>query len=841
MAENPTPTPTLRQFLAGLFGPGEVDHIHVCRFDADPGLGASKWKGKRLGGLTALPSDHNQYFCIARLHDGADRVIGGVKSHHLIIADDVGTKIGPDKVLELDRIFGDPMAKIETSPGNQTWIWKLAVPVESTDLEQVSWLNAVRDYMRREGLTDAKTADAVRYIRLPYGRNTKDAYLNPFDGSFPEVKLAEWSPGKGHVWLTAVCAAMFGPDWTTKIAAGEYLDQAQSALAGPTQYGAKLDDPWVRMSDALGLNPRPGPAGRISCDCPNMGAHTVKGDTGFAWLGGDLCECHHSACDTLRVPDFKNMMRLQYKGMRALGMLPAGLPDDPDLFIARCEFEQKSAEAGQSASALRDEAENMAARQEAVAAEQARVTGELFGELCDRFIYVSATDAFWCTQTATFMSHAQVDHDEQVLQIAEAGSKGKNRGSARLLNSGSMLRRVSRVGYFPGSAGQLIVNDTGPSGNVVKALNTYVPTTVKPVAGGTPAAFLELLDFLYPEKEKREFLLNSMAFHLQKGNDRLPLMHLLSGGQGIGKDILLEAYFRVCGMHNLSTVQPEDFKSGFNEWLVKRHVYLPEMKLDRRDYSKLKSLIGSSTLFVSINPKGIRAYPMSLSPVFWATTNDADAVGIDADDRRIAVVHSFAKPNLNPAKANDEKEPGTPAWFARVAAGLVAQDGELMDYLGRRNVSTWHVQRAPDFNDGAKDDMRVASLGSAESWALDLFAEGGMFADRNLMSMAEIEEASRTADLAVVRNTMSPAASRRALVSVGFERRGAVRVCGSQQRIWVREGCHPASEFNTITGKNAAGKTLGELYAAEKEAWVKRLQAASMGVVGQTDKLKPEK
>lgn len=832
MAETPTPSPSLREFLAGLFGEEHVKHIHICHFSADPGLSESKWKGRRVNGLGergGLPPLDNQYFCIARLRDGADRVIGGVQSHHLIIADDVGTKIGPDKVAELDRIFGQPTAKIETSPGNQTWIWKLAAPIYADEVERVSHLNAVRDYMRKEGLTDAKTADAVRYIRLPFGRNTKDVYQNPFDGSFPEVRLVEWSPER-ELFVGLACQNMFGPDWVEKIAAGEYLDQAQSALLGPTQYDAKFDDPWVRLAQEIGLNPRQGPAGRISCDCPNMAAHTVKGDTGFAFLGGDLCECHHSACDGLRVPDFKNMMRLQYKGLSALGMLGAGLPDDPDQFIARCEFEQKSVGAGETPASVADEADQMAARQVAKAAEDARVAGELFAELCDRFVYVSATDAFWDTRTDCFMTHAQVDHDPDMLKIAEAGSKGKNRGSARLLNSGTMLRRVYRVGYFPGHPGKLIVPDQNQSGGTVLALNTYVPTTVKPVPGGIPSAWLELLAYLFPEKDKQEFLLNSMAYHLQNGDERLPLLHLLSGGQGIGKDLLLEAYFRVCGMHNLSTVMPEDFKSAFNEWLVKRNIYLPEMKLDRRDYSKIKGLIGQSVLHASINPKGVRAYPMRLSPVFWATTNDPDAVGIDADDRRVVVLHSFAKPENSAAKAKDDKIPGTQAWFSRIALELSVQDGELLDFLSRRALGPWHVHRAPDFGDGAKDDMRVASMSSAESWVLDLFAEGGLFADRTIITMTEIESESRTADLQTVRNSMTPAAMRRALAAAGFERRGQNRVSGNVRRLWAREGCHPANAFNATTGKNAAGKTLGEIYDDERSAWLAATQQANLNV-----------
>lgn len=811
---------TLREFLAGFFGPQGVDKVHITHFSADPGLSASKWKGKRLGARTmALPHTDNQYFCIAELADGADRVLGGVAFHHMIIADDVGTKVQGEQVDKLLDLLGKPTAKVRTSPGNETWLWRLSIAVAAQDLPRVSWLNAVRDFMKNEGLTDAATADAVRYIRLPFGINSKEKYQSPFDGSYPRCELVEWSP-ENSVWLEGACERAFGADWELKIASGNYLAQALQAAQGPMQYSASMNDPWVRMAEVIGLNPRPGAAGRIDADCPNMAAHTVKGDTGFAFLGDDLCECHHAACQGLRVPDFKRMMENQYRGLAAFGGLPdAGLPGTPEGFIARCEFEQ----AGDAGQAL-EEADKIVEAQ----AEREQNKRDLFDALCDRFVHVGIVDMFFDTKSGAMLGHSAVDHDPEVLKIAEAGAKGKNRGSARLLNSGAKLRRVVGLVYKPGNPNDLVVMDAGANGKPIKCLNTYRPSDVPRVAG-KPSAFLELLAFLYPEKDKREFLLNSMAFHAQFGNERLPLLHLLSGGQGIGKDILLGAYFHICGEHNRVEVSPEMLASGFNEWLINRNIYLPEMKVSRKDYSKLKGWINSDTLIVSINPKGQKAYQMRLAPAFWASTNDVDAIGIDADDRRVVVLRSFAKPNRDPLKSKDATVPGTAAWFERIAAEIKRQDGELLDFMLTRNVSGWRPQTAPDFGDGAKADMRLASMSSAEMWVSDLFAEGGVFEHRTLINLQEVEALARTADLQIVRNTITPQAIQRGMMDAGFERHRTARIGGIQRRLWARDGAHPASNFEMFTGKNKDGKTLGDLYADEKDAWLRSQQAAGLG------------
>ncbi|RWE03959.1 MAG: hypothetical protein EOS61_26515, partial [Mesorhizobium sp.] len=166
--ENNPPAPSavlsIERFFETIFGPG-VDRrsVHVVTFGPEPGLGQAKWFGKRWIDAVFDPG-WNNYFTIAPLKHGMGRTLGAVERHCLIVADDVGTKVDP---LTLSAAMGAaPTFKIETSPNNGTWGWKLDADIDPSDTDRVQLLAAIRDHMKHNGLTDPGTADPVRIVRL---------------------------------------------------------------------------------------------------------------------------------------------------------------------------------------------------------------------------------------------------------------------------------------------------------------------------------------------------------------------------------------------------------------------------------------------------------------------------------------------------------------------------------------------------------------------------------------------------------------------------------------------------------------------------------------------------
>jgi hypothetical protein len=817
-----------REFLQNLFVGENVDRVHITHFGADPGLSASKWKGKRLAHAGASwPKDHNAYFCIGLLKDGSDRVLGGVESHHLIVADDVGTKVVGDKIPELRRIFGTPTFQIETSPGNETWGWRLAIPVSWGETDRLQTLYAIRRYMVREGLTDSGSADSVRYIRLPMGINSKEKYMRP-DGTFPPVGLLRWEP-EVSVHLNAVAEDIWGVGWRDVVAGNtDVRAQVASELAGPGQWAATMDNPWVQMADVLGMNPRLGSkVGVIDADCPNIAAHTVKGDTGFAFLGGikgDECQCHHGNCAGLKTPDFVRMMTEKYDALGALCGPPDGVHATAAGFLAAagfaCDPVGGSGIGGAGGAVeLAGEAEAMAERM----LEGSRAEQDLFADLCDRFVYVSDVDAFWDRRRRAVMSMSQVNNDEQVLKIAEAGSRGKNTGSARLLNAGAALQRVAGFAYKPGTPTEL-VTVLGPNGAFEQCLNTYRPANVARRVG-IPTAFFELAHFLVPDLEPREFFLDVMAFMLQKGNERTPLFMLLGGDQGIGKDVWLGMLSRVVGLHNCRQVSMDQFLSPYNDWLMSRMIYLPEFSIkgNAKAQDKLKAMTSAGPLSVTINVKYGRAYQVQVAPVFWSTTNDLGAIGLEPGDRRVFAYMSDAEP-VRDARRGDPMVPGSDAWFARIATTGEGQDGELLDFLLARDISKFDPNAAPKWVRD-KQDMALAAASAPEQYIADLFLPGGELEHRGVVVFAELEALARTADLQIVRNTMTQRAIQRGLEIVGWRSRGR-KSFGRKGKasFWCRPGypepgaggwkdaydtekaVHDAQSQNRALGVEATGK-----------------------------------
>jgi hypothetical protein len=175
-------TITNQAFLANVFG-SEWENAHVTGFPEAPQdleklelrhyWAGNRWSRWPSGWVNQLP-DWNSYFSVSLFRD--DRRDGRARrrrdlfvSCHVILVDDVGTKVDGDYVR--DRV-GNPTYALETSPGNFQWGYVLDPP--ETDPCRVE---ALVDVMIASGMTadgkDPGMSGVNRYARLPQGVNTK--------------------------------------------------------------------------------------------------------------------------------------------------------------------------------------------------------------------------------------------------------------------------------------------------------------------------------------------------------------------------------------------------------------------------------------------------------------------------------------------------------------------------------------------------------------------------------------------------------------------------------------------------------------------------------------------
>jgi hypothetical protein len=88
-----------------------------------------------------------------------------------IVVDDPNTR---GDAAKLFAVLGDPTKKIETSPGNQQWVYMLEEPADDAASRPVL------AKIKALGLGDGSGNNAVRYARLPCGVNNKRKYKRPF-------------------------------------------------------------------------------------------------------------------------------------------------------------------------------------------------------------------------------------------------------------------------------------------------------------------------------------------------------------------------------------------------------------------------------------------------------------------------------------------------------------------------------------------------------------------------------------------------------------------------------------------------------------------------------------
>jgi hypothetical protein len=295
---------TLGEFLTSIFDlPLHGDSprsVHLCSFPGKPTDPGAAWGGFRWAYNAkdkwrlheGFPDDCNQYFSIGLLNKASigrsDRL---VYANPLVALDDVGTKVQYETVKRLVSSRGlRPAAVIRTSPGNHSLLYKVA---ERTQLERG---DRVRAALCKLKLSDPAVHDRSRYMRLPFGVNAKRL-------PWFRLRLIQWRPQA----LTSY------DDWEEAItAAGADLAAVHVPVVGDR--AASLDDPWVKLAGAIGLDPHESTQpGVISAICPFAHEHSDQEETGFAFVNWERCHCFHGHCASRRTPDFLAEIARRYQ------------------------------------------------------------------------------------------------------------------------------------------------------------------------------------------------------------------------------------------------------------------------------------------------------------------------------------------------------------------------------------------------------------------------------------------------------------------------------------------------------------------------------------------------
>jgi hypothetical protein len=387
-----------------------------------------------------------------------------------------------------------------------------------------------------------------------------------------------------------------------------------------------------------------------------------------------------------------------------------------------------------------------------------------------RYAYVLGSKRFFNVETREGLDPDQFC-SVNVL-VAPYGRSGERSADAIYLND-RRARKLSQFTYRPGAPA------------IVGAeANTWQKGGLEPIVGAVPAPWLEHVAEMIPDEAQRNHFLDWCAFVLQRPGEKINhAVVLYTANHGAGKDSLLAPLFSGVGASNWQNVPPETLCREFTGFLEKQLIYVPEVKNFTKGefYNFTKRVLAAPPETVSVRKMRTDAYDIPNIQNWIMTTNAADAIRLEADDRRYWIADCVGHDRADLAYydrlwgfLDDKDEHGRKRDTGRKIA---------MGWLLARNVSRFRPFDAPMTD--AKREM-IDQAGSAPlRWCRDALREGGKFEDRKIVAAREIVDAAEKSRSNASREVNMKWALA-ALKAEGFTSLERMRDGKDLWRLWVR-------------------------------------------------------
>lgn len=348
------------------------------------------------------------------------------------------------------------------------------------------------------------------------------------------------------------------------------------------------------------------------------------------------------------------------------------------------------------------------------------------------YLFDKAQEMFWDTKDGTLHSEKGVDASipqelwrVEVEEVPEeppgaAPRRGRPRQRReRLIPPSRDILRVELDQFVEGSTWwpgkpQLIKDwfidkDGFFPAHGRRIYNQYKPP---PVATGDAEAadpWVEHVKTLWPDPVEHEFFFDYCAHMLQFPHVKCNAAIVMSGTQGIGKDVALAPVKAAIGAWNSKGVDPDEIFSQYRPWLQTLMLVVDEVRPTKDEfhassmYNILKPMIAAPPDTLPMNDKYAKLrYVINVMRVF-ITTNDWMAMYIPPEDRRMFIMHSAL-----PKKWHEKA--GKPDYFVRLCG--------WMEEGGIKNVAAWLAARdLSKFNPKAEVTKTAGWKAVSTSWA----------------------------------------------------------------------------------------------------------------------------
>lgn len=258
-------------------------------------------------------------------------------------------------------------------------------------------------------------------------------------------------------------------------------------------------------------------------------------------------------------------------------------------------------------------------------------------------------------------------------------------------------RAVVQMTWAPGEPmlieGRLVANGGWILKEGVTAFNLYQPPSIKHGDASKARPWLRHVFKIYGKDARH--IVQYLAFKVQRPQDKINHALLLGGGQGIGKDTLLEPVKHAVGHWNFEEVTPKQVCGRFNGFVKSVFLRINELR-DLGDgsrfdfYEHMKVFTAAPPDTLRVDEKHLREYPVfNVCGVIITTNYKTNGIYLPAEDRR----HYVAWSNLK--KENFTKEYWDKIWTWYAAGGF----GHVAAYLSSLDISDFDPKAAPPKTD----------------------------------------------------------------------------------------------------------------------------------------------
>jgi hypothetical protein len=671
--------------------------------------GENSWWVRPAGKNIAKPTiESSNYFTVSLFKPAGDGKFARKKElferQFVFVIDDVGTKLSE---AEVRAVMPPATYELETSPGNWQYGYRLTNGTDARALDALICA-IVDDPDINPSLKDPGMKGVTRVARLPVGSNNKDSVKAKNGGSGWPHRMKVWSPEIAY--SIEDLAFWLGVDLGEEsLARFKDLGGARRATAGELEA-----DPILKLFDMkeMLLDATPNDNGFVSVICPWAAEHSdSRNEAGYRPGSGGF-QCHHGHCESRNMNDLRAWVAENVtpaEQAQALAETFGEVADDDPMLLAEV------------ARARARQVETIAGEKQAVERKEKGL---------ERWVYIKSVDRFGDLWSRDM--HARSVFNSIAHEFAAVGETGKKAAASVFLNGGGRI--VDDVDYAPGEPSIFVRTDDG----IEKGFfNTWRPGPIVAhpldVSEADIGVWLDHVKFVLPDPTARDLFLDWCAYLIQTPGGKINWAYVLTGGQGIGKDMMLSPVMDIIGRYNRAEIRARDIESQWTWWAESQVIVLEELPPYHKKnlYEDLKSLVSVAQGSVVVNKKGIGQYYIRNIQNWIIFSNHSDALALEEDDRRYFIYASPA-------------EKRSPKYYRGLAKAF--QERGFLAYLAgwliERDLAAFDPGAAPPMTE-AKRAMIDAARDPAEAWIAEQFEDGGLWCGREIVRVQELVSAAK--------------------------------------------------------------------------------------------------